>query len=139
MKLFLDYNLMPSHKSGEQRVDEHTGGRIGVYGFILTDIVSLFSSQFFEVSGRRYPRLLLEHPAEMLGILEAKFVGDLRDGCTSGKLILRHLDDVLANMVAGGVARHFLEHVAEVVGRHTELIGAILHGGKPSVSCNFSS
>lgn len=38
------------------------------------------------------------------------------------------LDDVLTNIVACRVARHSLDHIPEIVGRHAQFVGAILYG-----------
>ncbi len=69
----------------------------------------------------------------MLGILEAQVVGGIGDGFACGKLVLGELDDVVADMLAGGLARGLLDEVAEVVGAHAELVGAILHRRKPQL------
>ena len=74
--------------------------------------------------------LLLEHPAEVLGIFEAEAVGHLRDGFPCRQPVLGKLDDELADVVARRVTGGFLDDIAEVVGGHTQFVGAILHGGQ---------
>ena len=71
-----------------------------------------------DVLRRRNALLLLEHPAEMLRVFEAEAVGH-------GKL-----DDELANVAARCVSSCLFDDIAEIVGRHAELVGAILHGGQ---------
>ena len=78
---------------------------------------------------RRNPLLLLEHPAEMLGVFEAEAVGYLGDGFPCRKPVLGKLDDELADVVARRVAGGFLDDIAEVIGGHAQFVGAILHGG----------
>ncbi len=85
---------------------------------------------FPDVFRRCNALLLLEHPAEMLGILEAEAVGHLGDGFPRRKAVLGKLDDELADVAARRVPGRLLDDIAEVVGRHTELVGTILHGGQ---------
>ena len=86
--------------------------------------------QLLAVFRRRNALLLLEHPAEMLGIFEAEAVGHLGDGFPCRKAVLGKLDDELADVVARRVAGGLLDDIAEVIGRHAELVGTILHGGQ---------
>ena len=79
---------------------------------------------------RRNPLLLLEHPAEMLGVFEAEAVGYLGDGFPCRQPVLGKLDDELADVVARRVSGGFLDDIAEIVGRHAEFVGAILHCGQ---------
>ena len=83
-----------------------------------------------DVFRRRTPLLLLEHPAEVLGIFETEAVGHLGDGFPCRKAVLGKLDDKLANVVARRVAGGFLDDIAEVIGGHAQFVGAILHGGQ---------
>ena len=66
----------------------------------------------------------------MLGIFEAEAVGHLRDGFSGGKTVLGKLDDELADVAACRVAGGFLDDIAEVIGGHAKLVGAVLHGGQ---------
>lgn len=66
----------------------------------------------------------------MLGIFEAKTVGHLGDVFPCRQPVFGKLDDKLANVVARRVPGRLLDDIAEVVGRHTQLVGAILHGGQ---------
>ena len=86
--------------------------------------------QPFAILRRRNALLLLEHPAEVLGIFEAEAVGHLGDAFPCRQPVLGKLDDELADVVARRVAGGFLDDIAEIVGRHAELVGAILHGGQ---------
>ena len=60
---------------------------------------------------RRNPLLLLEHPAEVLGIFEAEAVGDLGDGFPCRQPVLGKLDDELADVVARRVSGGFLDDI----------------------------
>ena len=66
----------------------------------------------------------------MLGVFEAEAVGHLRDGLACRQPVLGKPDDEATDMVARRVAGRLLDDVAEVVGRHAEPVGAILHGGQ---------
>ena len=66
----------------------------------------------------------------MLGIFETEAVGYLGNGFPRRKAVLGKLDDKLADMVARRVAGGFLDDIAEVIGGHAQLVGAILHGGQ---------
>ena len=79
---------------------------------------------------RRDALLLLEHPAEVLGIFEAEAVGDLGDGFPCRKAVLGKLDDELADVAARRVSGGFLDDIAEVISGHAQFVGAILHGGQ---------
>ena len=92
----------------------------------------LFGSrpQFLAVFRRGNSLLFLEHPAEMLGILEAEAVGHLGDGFPGGKTVFGKLDDELADVAARRVPCRLFDDISEIVGRHAEFVGAILHGGQ---------
>lgn len=66
---------------------------------------------------RRTPHLFLEPPAEMLRILETKFVGNLADGlpCVEYTLFC-HIQGLLLDMLQGGFARLLLQQVTQIVG-----------------------
>ena len=66
----------------------------------------------------------------MLGIFEAEAVGDLGDGFPCRQPVLGKLDDEPTDVVARRVAGRLFDDIAEVVGRHAEFVGAILHGGQ---------
>ena len=66
----------------------------------------------------------------MLGVFEAEAVGYLGDGFPCRKPVLGKLDDELADMVARRVPSRLLDDIAEVIGGHAELVGAILHCGQ---------
>ena len=90
-----------------------------------------------DVLRRRNALLLLEHPAEMLGVFEAKAVGDLGDGFPCRQPVLGKLDDELADVVARRVSGGFLDDIAKIVGGHTQFVGAILHGGQAEGQLEF--
>ena len=96
------------------------------------EYAGLFGSwpQFLAVFRRRNALLFLEHPAEMLGIFKAEAVRHLGDGFPCRQPVLGKLDDKPADMVACRVSGRLLDDISEVVGRHAELVGAILHGGQ---------
>lgn len=75
-----------------------------------------------------YPRLLFEHTAEMLGVIESQTISDLCNPRTCCKCIFRSLDNILADIVARRIAGRFLDHIAEIISRHTQFIGAVLDG-----------
>ena len=81
--------------------------------------------------------LLLEHPAEMLGIFETEAVGHLGDGFPCRQPVLGKLDDEPTDVAARRVAGGFLDDIAEIVRRHAELVGAILHGGQAEGQLEF--
>lgn len=64
----------------------------------------------------------------MLGIFEAQFICYLCNAFTGGEFVFCPLDDILTDIVACRVARHSLDHIPEIVGRHAQFVGAILHG-----------
>ena len=66
----------------------------------------------------------------MLGVFESETVRYLGDGLPCRKAVLGKLDDELADVAARRVTGRLLDDIAEVVGRHAELVGAILHGGQ---------
>ena len=74
--------------------------------------------------------MFLEHPTEMLGVFEAEAVGHLGDGFPCRQPVFGKLDDELANVAACRIAGRLLDDIAEIVGRHTQLVGAILYGGQ---------
>ena len=86
---------------------------------------------------RRDAFLLLEHPAEVLGIFEAEAVGHLGDGFPCRQPVLGKLDDEPTDVVARRVAGRLFDDIAEVVGRHAEFVGAILHGGQAEGQLEF--
>ncbi len=86
---------------------------------------------------RRDTLLLLEHPAEVLGIFEAKAVGHLTDGFPCCKAVLGKLDDEPADVAARRVPGRLLDDIAEVVGGHAQFVGAILHGGQTEGQLEF--
>ena len=77
-------------------------------------VLTALSVQSPTVFRRRNTLLLLEHPAEVLGIFEAEAVGDLGDGFPCRKAVLGKLDDeptdVVARRVAGGLLDDILYH-----------------------------
>ena len=73
----------------------------------------------------------------MLGILEAEVVGHLGDGFSGGKTVLGKLDDELADVVACRVPGRFFDYIAEIVGRHAQFVGAVLHGGQTEGQLEF--
>ena len=66
----------------------------------------------------------------MLGIFEAEAVGDLGDGFPCRQPVFGKLDDEPTDVAARRVPGGLFNDIAEVVGRHAELVGAILHGGQ---------
>ena len=84
--------------------------------------------QFLAVLRRSDPFLFLEHAAEVLGILEAEPVGHLGYGFAGSQSVLGKPDDEPADMIAGRVACGLLDDVTEIIGRQTQLVGAILYG-----------
>ena len=100
-------------------------------------ICNLSTPHPLAVFRRRNPLLLLEHPAEVLGIFEAEAVGHLRNGFPCCKAVLGKLDDELADVVARRVAGGLLDDIAEIVGGHTQFVGAILHGGQAEGQLEF--
>lgn len=74
--------------------------------------------------------LFLKHSAEMLGVLKTETVGHLGDSFPGGKTILGKLDDEATDVVACRIARGLFDDIAKVIGRHTELVGTILHSGQ---------
>ena len=73
----------------------------------------------------------------MLGIFEAEAVGYLGNGFPCRQAVLGKLDDELADVVARRVAGGFLDDIAKIIGRHTELVGAILHGRQAEGQLEF--
>ena len=66
----------------------------------------------------------------MLGVFKAEAVGHLRNGLARRQPVLGKPDDEAADVVARRVAGRLLDDITEVVGRHAEPVGAILHGGQ---------
>ena len=81
--------------------------------------------------------LLLEHPTEVLGIFEAESVGHLGDGFSCCQPVFGKLNDELANVAACRIAGRLLDDITEIVGRHTQLVGAILYGGQTEGHLEF--
>ena len=73
----------------------------------------------------------------MLGVFKAEAVGHLGDGFPCRKAVLGKLDDELADVVARRVSGGFLDDIAEIVGRHAEFVGAILHCGQAEGQLEF--
>src|SRR6185437_9653275 len=70
----------------------------------------------------------LEEFTEMRNILEAQVISDLLHahvGIGRPAFGLEH--DPLADMIAGGIARDLLYDLVEIIGRHGELAGIVLH------------
>lgn len=65
----------------------------------------------------------------MLRIFKSQPICHLRNGNTRCQFVFCQLDNVLADMVTCSVARSLFYQVAEIVGRHAELVGAVLHCG----------
>ena len=74
-------------------------------------VLTALSVQSPTVLRRRNALLLLEHPAEMLGIFETEAVGDLGDGFPCRKAVLGKLDNELTYVVARRVAGGFLDDI----------------------------
>ena len=72
--------------------------------------------------------LLLEHAAEVLGILETKPIRHLRHGFTGCQSILGKPDNKPTDVVAGRISGGLLDDITEIIGRQAQLVGTILHG-----------
>ena len=64
----------------------------------------------------------------MLGVFEAEPVRYLRHGFTGSKPVLGKLDNEPVDMVACRIPGCLFFHVPEIVGRHAQLVRAVLHG-----------
>ncbi len=62
----------------------------------------------------------------MLGIFDSESVRHLCDGRPGCKVAFRPLDNILTNVVARRISGRLFYHIAEIVGRYTEFVGAIL-------------
>lgn len=81
-----------------------------------------------DVVGGGHAGLFLEHAAEVGGIFEAELVGGFGYRQTGGKLVFNLADDIPPDLPPRAFARHLLYQVAEIVGRHAEVLGAYVHG-----------
>ena len=67
----------------------------------------------------------------MLRILEAQFVGNLADRLPRVEhTFFRHFQGLLLDMLQGGLSCFLFQQVTQIVGRETELVGTVLHGGQ---------
>ena len=73
----------------------------------------------------------------MLRVFEAEAVGHLGDGFPCRKPVLGKLEDEPPDVAARRVAGGLLNNIAEIVGRHAEFVGAILHGGQAEGQLEF--
>lgn len=76
----------------------------------------------------------LEHTAEVLRIFKAEPIGYLRYAFSSCKTVFGELDYKQANVVAGSVTSGLFYHIAKIIWRHAQLIGAILDGRQAVVN-----
>ena len=74
--------------------------------------------------------LFFEHAGEVLGVFKAEAVGYLRYAAGGFQFVFGQADDVVAYHVAGGVAGGAFHHVAEIIGRHAEVSGEVVHAGQ---------
>ena len=74
-------------------------------------ICNLSTPHPLAVLRRCNPLLLLEHPAEVLGIFEAEAVGHLGDGFPCRKAVLGKPDDEPTDVVARRVSGGFLDDI----------------------------
>ena len=80
---------------------------------------------------RRTPSHFLEHPAQMMRILEADFVSNFAHGLVRAcQQILDAVDNGKVDVFDGGLAGFLLHKVAEIVGGEVELVGTPRHGGQ---------
>ena len=80
---------------------------------------------------RRVAHAFFEYAVEVLRVLEAQFVGYLGDGLVcAGNQLFGGVDEVVPDVLLGGLAGLFLEQVAEVVGREAHFVGKVFHGGQ---------
>lgn len=97
---------------------------------VVVVVICLSGAPPAAVLRRSDPLLLSEHAAEVLRILESEAVGHLRDAFAGGESVLGKLDHEPADVVAGRISGRLFDDVAEVVGRKTQPIGAVLDGGQ---------
>ena len=71
-----------------------------------------------------------EHAAEVLGILESETVGHLGDGLSGGQSVLGQADNKPTDVAARRLPGCLFDDIAEIVGRHAQPIGTVLHGGQ---------
>ena len=81
--------------------------------------------------------LLLEHAAEVLGILETEPVRHLRHGFTGCQSILGKPDDKPTDVVAGRISGGLLDDITEIIGRQAQLVRTILHGRQTEGELQF--
>ena len=73
---------------------------------------------------------LLEHPAQVMRILDPHFIGDLTHGLArAGQQVLDTVDDGEMDVLDCRLPRLFLDEVAEIVCRKVELSGTPADGG----------
>ena len=82
----------------------------------------------FTIFFRESPSCLLNIRPEMLGIFESESVRH-RAMDAPLQVAFRPLDNILTNAVAPPYLRSSFYHIAEIVGRHAEFVGAILWSG----------
>ena len=75
----------------------------------------------------------------MRRISESKFISHFRHSQAGGKFIPDLADDELTDMPSRAFPRHLPDHVAEIIGRHAEMLGTHIYRRKslsylPSVS-----
>lgn len=62
-------------------------------------------------------RILLEHAAQVMGILEPQFIGDFTDGFIGGaEKLLGFVHQLELDMLLGSFSRLFLDEITEIVG-----------------------
>lgn len=89
------------------------------------------SGQCPAVFAGRVSHVFLEQAVEVLGVLEAQFVGYLTDRLVrAGYHLFGEVDDFVLYVFLGRLTRLFLDEVAEVVGREADLVGKIADGGQ---------
>ena len=80
-------------------------------------------------SARRCSEFLLEHPGEMLGILEPQPVGYFRDGFPFQEHLPGFFHQIMPDILRGAFSGTGADQVSEIIGREAKLSGAIADGG----------
>lgn len=92
-----------------------------------------FGNIFFLIPGtvflRGCPHPRFEQAAEMLGILEAQFVGDFADGFAGVEhFFLGQIYDFELNIFLSGFPGFLFDEVTEIIGGQVQLVGAVSNG-----------